>query len=53
LKIYLDACAILSSSFFFLTDGALESFFDAKISCSAMCSSMGFGFEKVASLIAS
>ena len=34
-------------------DGALGSLFAARIKCSDMYSSIGFGFENVASLIAS
>jgi hypothetical protein len=42
---YLDACAIRSNSCLFLTDGELESLFDARINCSAKCSSIGLGLE--------
>ena len=52
-EFYLDACAIRSNSCLFLTDGELESLFAARINCSAKCSSIGFGLENVASLIAS
>ena len=50
---YLEACATLSNSFFFFTEGAAGSLFAANIKCSAIYSSIGFGFEKVASFIAS
>ena len=50
---YLEACATVYYSFFFLTEGAAGSLFAANIKCSSMYSSIGFGFEKVASLIAS
>ena len=50
---YRDACAILSNSCFFFTDGAFGSLEAAKISYSAICSSIGLGLEYVESLIES